>query len=548
MSDIDQSNRSGFTRLVAFVETYDWENAIQRLATHPQEAKTRGPRGRTALHIACDHDAPSFLVRRILSAFPDAARLVGTSNMTPLHITCSSQHASMDVVQVLLEGSPTGTETSMRDVDGDTPLHAACRCGAPIQVLCVLLEKEPNVVLVRDYEGLSPLLRLWVRYFVILGDDVIDAVRQPADIKGDLSIAWEKTNLLLQVAHHGSIDLIPGKTFRVVHSAAAVDCPRSVLKIAIALHPEQLTEVDEEGETPLFIACRSPIYKVHDLSANGYNYDDFVEDGPEGELGAKNDEKEECLESSDDNDMDLHCLVQGDGTVVRVPSVISIILEAKPELIRVTDISTGKLPLHASIESGKGWSEGVESLVTAYPESVCMMDAQSGLYPFMLAAVGKKGGSAKVRLIFELLRLNPELVRKSIWHDSPNSVGHINCNKAHETSVKLFKNAYSEDSKKHAPTDSSISSVFIEKNYNDIAMTSSASCEIVKDVAVLSETSIQIIKVKKYFRLGVFSALKITSSPKTIDYSHRFDDSKEEVMSTECVDECEPVLKKRRLD
>jgi len=334
MSDIDQSNRSGFTRLVAFVETYDWQNAIQRLATHPQEAKTRGPRGRTALHIACDHDAPSFLVRRILSAFPDAARLVGTSDMTPLHITCSSQHASMDVVQVLLEGSPTGTETSMRDVDGDTPLHAACRCGAPIQVLCVLLEKEPSVVLVRDYEGLSPLLRLWVRYFVILGDDVIDAVREPADIKGDLSIAWEKTNLLLQVAHHGSIDLTPDKYFRVLHSAAAVDCPRSVLKIAIALHPEQLTEVDEEGRTPLFIACQSPIYKVHDLSANGYNYDDFVEDGPGDELCARNNKKDESLENNDDNDTDLHCLVQVDGTVVSVPSVISIILEAKLGLVR----------------------------------------------------------------------------------------------------------------------------------------------------------------------------------------------------------------------
>jgi len=315
--------------------------------------------------------------------------------MTPLHITCSSKHASMDVVEVLLEGGPTGTETSMQGVDGDTPLHAACRCGAPIQVLCVLLEKEPSVVLVRDYEGLSPLLRLWVRYFVILGDDVIDAVREPADIKGDLSIAWEKTNLLLQVAHHGSIDLTPDKYFRVLHSAAAVDCPRSVLKIAIALHPEQLTEVDEEGRTPLFIACQSPIYKVHDLSANGYNYDDFVEDGPGDELCARNNKKDESLENNDDNDTDLHCLVQVDGTVVRVPSVISIILEAKPEFACVTDRSTGKLPLHAAIESGKGWSEGVEALVTAYPESVCMLDGQSGLYPFTLTAIGKKVGHPK---------------------------------------------------------------------------------------------------------------------------------------------------------
>jgi len=49
---------------------------------------------------------------------------------------------------------------------------------------------------------------------------------------------------------------------------------------------------------------------VHDLSANGYNYDDFVEDGPGDELCARNNKKDESLENNDDNDTDLHCLVQ----------------------------------------------------------------------------------------------------------------------------------------------------------------------------------------------------------------------------------------------
>ena len=41
------------------------------------------------------------------------------------------------------------------------------------------------------------------------------------------------------------------------------------------------------------------------------------------------------MENNDDNDTDLHCLVQVDKTVVRVPSMISIILEPKPNLLKV---------------------------------------------------------------------------------------------------------------------------------------------------------------------------------------------------------------------
>ena len=80
------------------------------------------------------------------------------------------------------------------------------------------------------------------------------------------------------------------------------------------------------------------------------------------------------MENNDDNDRDLHCLVQVDGIVVRVPSVISIILEAESDLAHVNNRSMGKFPLHAAIESGKGWSIGDEALVTAYPKGVCMLD------------------------------------------------------------------------------------------------------------------------------------------------------------------------------
>ena len=80
--------------------------------------------------------------------------------MNPLHITCSSPHASVDVVRVLLAGCWNPREiTGAKDVDGDTPLHAAARCAAPMDVLVTLLQANPEPVMWKDYEGLNPLMR-----------------------------------------------------------------------------------------------------------------------------------------------------------------------------------------------------------------------------------------------------------------------------------------------------------------------------------------------------------------------------------------------------
>ena len=95
--------------------------------------------------------------------------------------------------------------TGMKDVDGDTALHASCRCNSPIEVLEVLLKANPSTVHERDFEGLTPLLRLWVRYFVMLKID-LDAVTGIEAIDGALGEGWwEKTILLLRAAYHGNI-------------------------------------------------------------------------------------------------------------------------------------------------------------------------------------------------------------------------------------------------------------------------------------------------------------------------------------------------------
>jgi len=373
--------------LLSLVQSYDWARVLTRINSHPAECRITGMQGRTPLHVACDQDAPAVVIQALLKAYPEASTLTGTSNMNPLHITCSSQHASVHVVRVLLE-SGRFEQFSMRDVDGDTPLHAACRCGAPIEVIEVLLRANPSCVNIRDYEGLTPLLRLWVRYFVILGDDAISAVNSAADLSGELLEAWNKTELLLKCAHHGSLE--NRKIFRTVHAAAAVDCPRPIVRIAAKVYPHQLDERDEEGRTPLMIAAAAVIFKVRDLSDEGYTLEDVIHgDGENTEID---------LSAHDQENTGQH------------PSVIEILLQANmhgaSQGACLPDPS-GRLPLHIALETGKRLDQGIRVLLEAFPESVTVADRSSRLFPFMVAATGEKGDLSST---FELLRLNPTLL------------------------------------------------------------------------------------------------------------------------------------------
>uniref|UniRef100_A0A6S8Y2V5 Uncharacterized protein n=2 Tax=Chaetoceros debilis TaxID=122233 RepID=A0A6S8Y2V5_9STRA len=362
----------------------------------------------------------------------------------------------------------TMVTTSMKDVDGDTPLHAACRCGAPIEVLKVLLQANPAVVHDRDYEGLTPLLRLWVRYFVTLGDDVINLVinevsdREDVATKGNgiLAEAWKKTELLLRAAYYGSVEpttrssstltiavaetdrprnggvKIPSSDdqdnqdnnynptttsleqdlqFLAIHAAASVDCPRAVVKIATVLYPHQLEEFDSSFRTPLMIAASTPIYKEHDLSGEGYSLEELIhgedEDGEYYDGGGCEGGGGES--SSDDSD--------SHPTEQKQPTVLQILLDAGANARNGHDnFHQGRIPLHQTILSGKRWHEGVKVMRNAFPDGLIKADKETGLFAFMLAASLTLGKSKlkedilsvenrkDLNTIFELLRSRPE--------------------------------------------------------------------------------------------------------------------------------------------
>jgi ankyrin repeat protein len=399
--------------LIYLVEENHWVSALARISSHPAETKMVGIQGRTPLHVAADHDAPAFLVQALLHAWPEGAERVGTSHMNPLHITCSSVNASVEIVRVLLQGCRDPVRlTSAKDVDGDTPLHAACRCGAPIDVLMTLLNANPVTVLWRDYENLNPLMRLWVRYFVLFGESAITNVRVQSDVTSGLMEAWEKSVLLLEAMHNVANqgtrargrrnDIVATAyaqlkeeeeredappPFRPLHSACSLDCPRCVVRFAMVLHSQELLTRNEDGQLPIHIAATTPIFAAHDLRGDSYTFEDAIRDPS----------RSSCKKKKD---------------TYREQSVIDILLVGCPEAARERD-RHGQLPLHVSIMRGKTLDEGVLGLMQAYPDALTTPDTQTNLYPFMLAAsVGRRRGD--VTTIYELVRSAPELVQLAL--------------------------------------------------------------------------------------------------------------------------------------
>ena len=109
-----------------------WDEAIQRVSSHPEEVTQQIDSSSSPLALACRSGASFECIKTILEARPDRLRHLLDSRGTPLHEAIVCEDIGVDVIRILLRtdeslGKGTPRAAILQDVDGYTPLHLLIR-------------------------------------------------------------------------------------------------------------------------------------------------------------------------------------------------------------------------------------------------------------------------------------------------------------------------------------------------------------------------------------------------------------------------------------
>lgn len=184
------------------------------------------------------------------------------------------------------------------------------------------------------------------------------------------------------------------KKFRVVHASVGLigfGCPPELIRLAISIHPHQVTEMDEDGNLPLHIAATAASY-LATAHATVSDSDDI----PTSIMAAA---AAAAQETGDDQSVlsDAAMSFFSSATVSLTTNpfdkVIKMLLEHYPDAAQTPHGKTGRLPLAMAIESGRRtWNDGIRTLLHANPpalHSKKLMDP--ALYPRVLAKLANAG-------------------------------------------------------------------------------------------------------------------------------------------------------------
>lgn len=240
---------------------------------------------------------------------------------------------------------------------------------------------------------------------------------------------WKWTVLLLK---YGTMTRERrGTFFKAVHAAASVGgCPLPLLMLTVRAFPKQIRETAEGGNLALHIVCSWGSDKVK-LSDSGN--DAGAEDGANGNVLAatSNVSTADTVEAS------------------RRGMVLCALLGEYAKAAGMSN-DEGRYPLSLALCTGGMWDSGIRRLVRAYPDALQIKDGPTGMYPFMIAAVGRQeaqpppetaaNGSSKdnkqedhggtdsfkarrrrelneMRTVYELLRQDPRVMEKLVPRD-----------------------------------------------------------------------------------------------------------------------------------
>ena len=101
--------------------------ALRLLSQLSSPDSVKNEKGYTLLHYACWNGWYDVVRRLVEKYHSDPNCRTNTDRSTPLHLACYGRHG-LKIVKYLIQEQGCGVK--VRDEDGDTPLHCACRSGS----------------------------------------------------------------------------------------------------------------------------------------------------------------------------------------------------------------------------------------------------------------------------------------------------------------------------------------------------------------------------------------------------------------------------------
>ena len=378
---------SGATELYRRIEGRDWDGALARLETHPDEAKTWVSRKEAnsdkirwrllPIHATCIFRSPLAFIEALNEVYPDGPQMKDDQGMLPLHLACRNG-ASKGVVLTLLNAYPESYK--VRDRKGRSPVDLVeasqsqnveavsnairrfqrdVESGAMKVVSMTPGGASSTTTNEVDYEHRTVLFRL------LLKKDWKAAVARAKSFP-DEAATWIVTK-----GFNGNLRFLP------LHKACVLQPPEHVIEVLLNAYAEGAKARDQDGWLPVHCAC---FYGASDKVVNTL----------------LNSHGKGAQSKDDEGRLPLHyaCLKGAE------QGVVDVLLATFPKGAMSKD-DEGRLPIHHACS--KGAPEGViDALLKASPKGAQSKDDQ-GRLPLHHAC--RKSSSE--RIIRTLLRVYP---------------------------------------------------------------------------------------------------------------------------------------------
>jgi ankyrin repeat protein len=347
-----------------------------------------------------------YLLRKNPECIRATSSLTGCSS---LHVALRNFGHEENLLSLLLESDTNMIMVQHRNLFGDLPIHIACACGSPTNILKLILEKcrlchkvscnKPHpLIWSANFSGFTPIDLEWIRhmeggggsllgeshslasltlqepgyrryqpqlkgfYRTLLNEAANQAMKQKNGLEDLFSnLVLERISLIIHKAHSSEKESnrLILHAISSLHGYNGLTFPIPLLSMFQCIHKEKIKIRDEKGRLPLH-------YAVMNNKLMDFNNLDMTR-------------------SSKENNM-----------------VVSL-LEIFPDGAKFVDFSN-RLPIHYALDCSEINLDVVSSLVSNFPESVNWRDPRSGLYPFQQAGMSDTGVS------YYLLRRDPNLV------------------------------------------------------------------------------------------------------------------------------------------